>query len=78
MIAYTSMFFEEVISLLNLKKTTIMKTIIYLLLALFMTASFTACTTDSVADNVNLDTETVATGGDGHVDPDEDGDIGGN
>ncbi len=50
-----------------------MKTIFYILIALFMTTSFTACTADSVADNVDVSTEEVATNGqDGTVDPDED------
>ncbi len=49
-----------------------MKTIIYILVALFMTASFTSCTADSIADKDISAEEIVATNGDGHVDPDED------
>ncbi len=50
-----------------------MKTIFYILVALFMTANLISCTADSVADNVETPTDQVATTGeDGHVDPDED------
>lgn len=51
-----------------------MKTIFYILIALFMTTCFTSCTADSVADNVDISTEEVATTGqDGHVDPEDEG-----
>ncbi len=50
-----------------------MKTIFYILIALCMTTSFTACTTDSVEDNLAITTDEIATNGqDGTVDPDED------
>ncbi len=53
-----------------------MKTIFYILIALFMSTTFTSCTADSVSDNVELSVEEVATTGeDGHY---EDEDEGGN
>ncbi|MEW7291644.1 hypothetical protein [Aquimarina sp. 2304DJ70-9] len=54
-----------------------MKTIFYILIALFMTTSFTACTADSIADNEAPAIEEVATG-DGHVDTNGEDSGGGN
>jgi len=52
-----------------------MKTVFYILIVLFMSATFTACTTDNISDNVDLSTEEVATEGDeGQI---EDEDVGG-
>ncbi len=51
-----------------------MKTIYYILIALFMTASFTSCTADSVADNEDISIEEVGTtGGTGHVGDEDEG-----
>ncbi len=51
-----------------------MKTILYTLIALFLTANFTACTADSIADNEPLTVEEVATdGGNGHVGSEDEG-----
>jgi len=48
-----------------------MKTVSYILMALFITASFTSCTADAINDNEDISAEQVATG-DGQVDPNED------
>ncbi|WP_271765745.1 hypothetical protein [Aquimarina algiphila] len=52
-----------------------MKTITYLLIALFITANLTSCTADSVANDEDISAELVATDGhDGQVsDEDESG-----
>ncbi len=51
-----------------------MKTIFYILIALFMTTSFTACTADSIADNEAPAIDEVATnGGHGQVDDEDQG-----
>ncbi|GAA4272059.1 hypothetical protein GCM10022258_13530 [Aquimarina gracilis] len=65
--------FRAVTALSNSKKVKIMKTIFYILIALCMTTSFTACTTDSIADAVEPSTEEVATNGDGHVADEDEG-----
>jgi len=52
-----------------------MKTISYICIALFMTASFTSCTADAISDNDDISIEQVANGH-GEVDPG--GDKGGN
>ncbi|WP_281987355.1 hypothetical protein [Aquimarina aggregata] len=51
-----------------------MKTISYILLALVMTVSFTSCTSDSIADNLETPTDEVATTGEnGHVEDEDQG-----
>ncbi|WP_157766188.1 MULTISPECIES: hypothetical protein [Aquimarina] len=51
-----------------------MKTISYILLALVMTVSFTSCTSDSIADNLETPTDEVATTGeDGSVETEDPG-----
>jgi hypothetical protein len=51
-----------------------MKPIFYILIALFITANLTSCTTDNIADNESISIETVATNGeDGHVDDEDEG-----
>ncbi|GGX19001.1 hypothetical protein GCM10007384_20420 [Aquimarina muelleri] len=54
----------------NLKKIKIMKTISYILIALFITVSFTSCTADRINDNEDISLEQFATG-DGEIDPDD-------
>ncbi len=50
-----------------------MKTIFYILMTLFMTASFTACTADSIAEeDIALEEVGTGNGGNGGVDPDQD------
>ncbi|WP_160114023.1 hypothetical protein [Aquimarina sp. AU119] len=48
-----------------------MKTISYLLIALFITANLTSCTADSVANDEDISAELVATGNDGSVDEED-------
>ncbi len=51
-----------------------MKTIFYILIALFMTASFTSCTADSITDNSEIAPEELATTGeDGQVEHEDEG-----
>ncbi len=51
-----------------------MKTIYYILIALFITANLTSCTADSIADNENVPMEENATGGEhGDVDAEDEG-----
>ncbi|MCX2762772.1 hypothetical protein [Aquimarina muelleri] len=47
-----------------------MKTISYILIALFITVSFTSCTADRINDNEDISLEQFATG-DGEIDPDD-------
>lgn len=50
-----------------------MKTVSYILMALFITASFTSCTADAINDNEDISAEQVATEGqDGQIDPEGD------
>lgn len=50
-----------------------MKNVFYILIALFITASFTSCTADAINDSEDISAEQVATEGqDGQVDPDSD------
>ncbi|WP_160114795.1 hypothetical protein [Aquimarina sp. AU474] len=50
-----------------------MKTIFYILIALFITASVTSCTTDSIADE-DISIETFATEGeDEHMEGEDEG-----
>ncbi|WP_282085393.1 hypothetical protein [Aquimarina algiphila] len=49
-----------------------MKTITYLLIALFITANLTSCTADSVANDEDISAELVATDGHGSVETTED------
>jgi hypothetical protein len=57
--------------MLNLKKINIMKTFLYLLMTLFMTANLASCTADNINDTEDISAETVATE-DGQVDTNED------
>ncbi|WP_167571831.1 hypothetical protein [Aquimarina algiphila] len=51
-----------------------MKTITYLLIALFITANLTSCTADSVANDEDISAELVATNGEnGQVDSEDAG-----
>lgn len=50
-----------------------MRTFLYLLITLFITASITSCTADNINDTEDISAETVATdGSDGEVDTNED------
>ncbi len=49
-----------------------MKTVSYILMALFIIASFTSCTADAISDNEDISVEQVATEGqDGQIDPED-------
>lgn len=48
-----------------------MKTFLYLLMTLFITANLASCTADNINDTEDISAETVATEGDGTVDPDD-------
>ncbi|WP_282081016.1 hypothetical protein [Aquimarina algiphila] len=50
-----------------------MKTITYLLIALFITANLTSCTADSVANDEDISAEQFATGDDGQVETGDEG-----
>lgn len=50
-----------------------MKTVFYILIALFMTASFTSCTAENINDDSNISAEQFATEGHGEVDPEDEG-----
>ncbi len=51
-----------------------MKTIFYILIALFMGTNFTSCTTDSLAETEELHTNVVATEGeDGEIEDEDEG-----
>lgn len=50
-----------------------MKTVFYILIALFMTASFTSCTAENINDDSNISAEQVATGEDGTVTGEDEG-----
>ncbi|GAA4278039.1 hypothetical protein GCM10022259_27630 [Aquimarina mytili] len=63
---------RTVTPLLNPKKEKIMKTIFYILIALCMTTSFTACTADNIADNEAPAIDEVATTGENGQMEDED------
>ncbi|MBG6131811.1 hypothetical protein IWQ47_003447 [Aquimarina sp. EL_43] len=49
-----------------------MRTFLYLLMTLFITANLASCTADNINDTEDISVETVATGDDGQVNNDED------
>ncbi|WP_160111921.1 hypothetical protein [Aquimarina sp. AU58] len=50
-----------------------MRTFLYLLMTLFITANLASCTADNINDTEDISVETVGTDGDnGEVDPDAD------
>ncbi|WP_165583330.1 hypothetical protein [Aquimarina atlantica] len=49
-----------------------MRTFLYLLMTLFITANLASCTADNINDTEDISIETVATEGDGTVDTNED------